>query len=312
MTIVIRRQAIPAVVAAGTLLIGLTSPVANAQAGLPGQHTGPVQFWAEGNDQCQVELTMSNATNGAYTMDWRIDEEPLTGPDYGTGPTSHRKYRGDLNPPQFSATPPKVGYRSDYEPLVSSRTVTLTDLSDLPNRAADAHTVDFRVVLGPDGGHRGDGQWHTATFTGCQSDTTATFETPASVTVGQPVDLTVRIAPDAATGAVQFFDGGQPIGEPVPVVDGVATLSHEFDASGDHALSATFTPAEPTATSTPYAPSEAGPVTISVEDPSPGTGSLGAGSLGSASLGTGSLGSGSLTTTSLAWLEFHSAASSED
>lgn len=276
------QSGIPAVLAVGALLGGLASPIASAQEGLPGQHTGPVQFWASGNDQCQVEFTMSNATNGAYTMDWRIDEEPLTGPDYGSGPISHRTYRGDLNLPQFNH--PAVGYKFDYQPLISSRTVTLTDLGDLPNRAADAHTVDFRMILGPDGRHRGDGRWHSVTVTGCQSATSATIDAPTTATVGDPVDLTVRIAPEDANGSVQFFDGGEPIGEPVPVTDGAATLRHQFDQSGDHVLSATFTPAEPAADGTPYAPSESNPVTISIEEPSAGTGSLTAGSLSAGSL----------------------------
>ena len=289
-----RQTTIPAVLAAGVLLTGLAAPVAHAQENLPGQHTGPVQFWAEGNDQCQVTFTMSNATNGAYTMDWRIDDEPLTGPNYGSGPTSKRTFRSLINQPQFSAIEPKVGYRRNFDPpLVNSETVTLTALNTLPNRGADSHTIDFRVILGPDGRDRGNGEWHTTTVSGCLTDTSATFDAPAPATVGEPVDLTVRVAPAGAAGSVQFFDAGQPIGEPVPVVDGASTLQHSFEGVGDHVLTATFTPAEPGPTDTPYGPSDAGPVTITVREADEGTGSLGIGSLDLGSLGTGSLDAGS-------------------
>ena len=89
------------------------------------------------------------------------------------------------------------------------------------------------------------------------------------------------------------LESSQPIGEPVPVVDGASTLQHSFEGVGDHVLTATFTPAEPGPTDTPYGPSDAGPVTITVREADEGTGSLGIGSLDLGSLGTGSLDAGS-------------------
>ncbi|MBM4602466.1 hypothetical protein GS575_05265 [Rhodococcus hoagii] len=41
-------------------------------------------------------------------------------------------------------------------------------------------------------------------------------------------------------GTVQFFDGGVEIGAPVPVVDGVAELTHTFTQSGPRQIHAVY------------------------------------------------------------------------
>ncbi|MDS1113583.1 hypothetical protein RD149_07350 [Gordonia westfalica] len=54
-----------------------------AQAADNGQRTGPVQFWAENLGNCQVKFTLTNEPNiTSYTLDWRIDDEPLRDVDY--------------------------------------------------------------------------------------------------------------------------------------------------------------------------------------------------------------------------------------
>ncbi|NKU56033.1 hypothetical protein GS881_21515 [Rhodococcus hoagii] len=40
------------------------------------------------------------------------------------------------------------------------------------------------------------------------------------------MDLSATVNPSNAVGTVQFTDNGAPIGSPVAVVNGVATLSH--------------------------------------------------------------------------------------
>lgn len=279
MSITFRRIAIiPAALATTGLTLGLAAPVAQAQSDLPGQHTGPVQFWADATDHCQVTFTHSNSTNGQYPLDWRIDGEPLRGPDYGTGATSHRRFNPAPNQPQFQTG--VVGYRSDFVPLVSARTVTLTDLADLPDRGADDHNIEFRMILGPHTPHRGDGRWHTVAVTGCQTDTTSTLTAPTSAAPGVPVPLTVQVAPADANGTVQFYEDGAPFGEPVPVVGGDATIERAFAELGDRVLTAAFIPAVPAASDTPYAPSTTAPVTIRIAEPPVESGSLGFGSLG--------------------------------
>jgi hypothetical protein len=272
-----------AALATAGLALGLTAPAAGAQTqGVGG--SAVMRYAASGGTDCTVTLQMWNGTNGAYTIDFLVDDQAPFGPDYGTGQTGYR-WTGALNPPQFSIVEPKVAYNKAYPLLESSRTFNLLALSpQIPNRDSDTHTVRYRVILGPATADRGPlpaSGWYETQVSGCHVTTTATLDAPATAEPNTPVDLTVTVTPGAA-GTVQFFDNGVPIGEPVAVVDGVATLSHAFDTVGTHAVTATFTPTEPR-----FVPSDAGPVTVTVQDPvtppGPGTGSLG-------SLGAGSLG----------------------
>ncbi|WP_134766686.1 Ig-like domain repeat protein [Nocardioides sp. 1609] len=85
---------------------------------------------------------------------------------------------------------------------------------------------------------------------------------PAGATVGAPTDLTATVTsvlpvPGAAPagGTVQFSASGLPVGDPVPVVGGRATLSWVPTSAGDTAVRAVFVP---TGTSEPlYAGSDA-------------------------------------------------------
>ena len=74
-----------------------------------------------------------------------------------------------------------------------------------------------------------------------REETTTTVTAPASVGRGSPTDLTATIAPTGATGTVQFFEGANPIGNPVEVSGGTATLSHVFSDMGTYAISAKYT-----------------------------------------------------------------------
>lgn len=239
---------------------------------------------------------MWNGTNDPYAVDVVVDgQQPTWGPDWGTGTTGY-VFQGRQNTPTWPAT--GVGYINTYPFLESSRTFTLLALNPrIPNRAADSHTVRYRLILGPVTADRGTlpaSGWYETTVTGCRTATTTTLTAPATAELNTPVDLSVAVSPTTAGGTVQFYDNGVAIGEPVPVVDGAATPSHTFTLAGDHAITATFTPADPGTTGTPYGPSTSAPVTVTVEepvrpDPDPETGSLGAlGSLGSLSSDGGS------------------------
>ncbi|NKS67751.1 hypothetical protein GS461_22765, partial [Rhodococcus hoagii] len=66
--------------------------------------------------------------------------------------------------------------------------------------------------------------------------TSLSLSAPASAETGSSVDLTATVTPANAQGSVQFTDNGAPIGSPVPVANGSATLPHTFHIRG-HAQS---------------------------------------------------------------------------
>ena len=71
--------------------------------------------------------------------------------------------------------------------------------------------------------------------------------TPASpAAAGTAETLTATVTPASAVGSVQFLDGVTPLGSPVTVTGGSASLSTTL-ASGTHSLSAVFTPTNPAA-----------------------------------------------------------------
>jgi Bacterial Ig-like domain (group 3) len=73
--------------------------------------------------------------------------------------------------------------------------------------------------------------------------TTTLTVTPASpATEGATVTLKATLSPTAATGTVQFKDGGANLGSPVTTSAGIATLATTTLAVGSHTLSATYTP----------------------------------------------------------------------
>lgn len=74
--------------------------------------------------------------------------------------------------------------------------------------------------------------------------TTLSVSPTATTEQGDDVALTATVAP-VAPGTVQFLDGSGAIGEPVPVADGVAELTTDALAVGEHSLTAAFTPADP-------------------------------------------------------------------
>ena len=91
--------------------------------------------------------------------------------------------------------------------------------------------------------------------------------------VGQTVTLTVQTDPADAVGEVQFYRGAEPIGAPVEVVDGIASIETELNFEGTQILSATFLGGDE------YRDSVASPVVLNVgaapEIPDDADGSLG-------------------------------------
>lgn len=74
-----------------------------------------------------------------------------------------------------------------------------------------------------------------------QQPTTTTVTAPASAKVGRPVSLAATVGP-ANDGTVQFYVDDTPVGAPVAVVVGTATLSHTFAAASSARVSAVFSP----------------------------------------------------------------------
>lgn len=95
-----------------------------------------------------------------------------------------------------------------------------------------------------------------------QPTTTALSISPAGpVTAGTPVTLTAHISP-ATAGTVQFSDATNPLGAPVTVAAGTATLTTSALGSGVHTLTAAFTPTAATSLA-----STSAPVTFQVNPP---------------------------------------------
>lgn len=104
--------------------------------------------------------------------------------------------------------------------------------------------------------------------------TTTTLDLVGTVTKGKPVTLTAKLDPANASGTVQFRLGNTPLGTPVPVVSGVATLPTTFAAAGTYSVTAEFVAAAG------FVDSASDPQTLTVPgDIDPGTGGGGMGSL---------------------------------
>ncbi|MFC7448682.1 Ig-like domain-containing protein [Rhodococcus daqingensis] len=94
--------------------------------------------------------------------------------------------------------------------------------------------------------------------------TTITLNLPALAQKGQYVFLRANVAPKAVGGTLQFFSGPEPLGNPVPVKDGLASQSYMFTVSGVRDVRAVYSGAPG------YLPSEAsGTVTVQ-DEPVPG------------------------------------------
>ncbi|WP_237168185.1 Ig-like domain-containing protein [Prescottella equi] len=74
-----------------------------------------------------------------------------------------------------------------------------------------------------------------------RDNTTTTISAPPTTSKGTETTLTATVTPSNATGTVQFFEGSNPIGDPVTVVGGTASLAHVFDEMGTYSVSAKYT-----------------------------------------------------------------------
>lgn len=104
--------------------------------------------------------------------------------------------------------------------------------------------------------------------------TTNLIVLPKSFPQDLPITLVAIVRPRAAAGSVQFKDGANNIGDPVPVIPGNVTIGGQVDpnaaaaftitstlAVGTHSLSAVFTPADTAAYDPSISPVESLTVT---------------------------------------------------
>ncbi|WP_258195556.1 Ig-like domain-containing protein [Rhodococcus sp. OK519] len=92
-------------------------------------------------------------------------------------------------------------------------------------------------------------------------ETTLGVTVSATAETGADIDLTATVNPANAQGTVQFSVDGSPVGAPVAVSGGTATLSHAFASAGAKSVTAAFTGA------TGFANSTAGAQSVTVSDP---------------------------------------------
>lgn len=69
---------------------------------------------------------------------------------------------------------------------------------------------------------------------------TTTVSAPATATEGGNVTVSATVAPSAATGTVQFQDGGVNLGSPVAVSGGSASTTISAIAAGSHSITAVY------------------------------------------------------------------------
>ncbi|CAM3002497.1 Ig-like domain-containing protein [Prescottella defluvii] len=71
-------------------------------------------------------------------------------------------------------------------------------------------------------------------------DTTTAVTAPAATLPAIPVTFTANVTPAPYGGTVQFYVGDTPVGDAVPVVNGFATTTHTFAATGTYQVSARY------------------------------------------------------------------------
>jgi Big-like domain-containing protein len=87
------------------------------------------------------------------------------------------------------------------------------------------------------------------------TSTTASVSPPSPTVAGTTETLTATVTPSTAVGTVQFKDGATPVGNPVTVSNGAASITTTLPV-GTHSLTAMFTPTDSGA----FTPSTSTPV----------------------------------------------------
>lgn len=227
----------------------------------PAAATGAVEFY-DGAAQLggatvsggTAQLTLSQLGAGTHT---------ITAQFAGTS-----AYAGSTSPAAtqiVNKATPVITVTSSANPVVSPGSVTFSANMTPAWNGATLQVMDGQTVLGsvsaptgvmsvtvalPTGVHAitavcpGDANLNQASSAvlnqTVQSNTTVTVSAPSSRTFyGQPVTFTAAVTPVAATGTVQFLDGGVPAGS-APVVNGAATFTLPLPLAGFHSIQAVY------------------------------------------------------------------------
>ncbi|MEK6669339.1 MAG: IPTL-CTERM sorting domain-containing protein [Pseudomonadota bacterium] len=186
------------------------------------------------------QVTGLGSVNGAVFVNSYTDTLPATSTALGTSASSLSVGQSLT----LTATVTGVG---------ATGTVQFTDNGSnlgttvaLSNGTATLSTTDLGVgshslaaVYSGDKTHQPSSS-PASTVSVLMASTTSLSATPTLATVGQAVTLTASVAGNAPTGTVQFKDGGNNLGAPVAVGNGVATLSTNQLAVGSHSISAAY------------------------------------------------------------------------
>lgn len=143
------------------MALGALVPAGTASAASPGTDISAVS-----SAPCEVTFEIVNRTNStAYTIDFRVDGEELTGEDYGTGPTGRLSVSSTIadGTAEFG---PGVGYRNDLAPVTSTETENLAELGYPEKQPDESYTVEYRMILGPESADRHP-EWQTVEVPGC-------------------------------------------------------------------------------------------------------------------------------------------------
>ncbi|MEV0948724.1 Ig-like domain-containing protein [Rhodococcus sp. NPDC049939] len=164
-----------------------------------------------------------------------------------------------LTGPTSSLTGSEVAFTAQIAPIPTGGTVQFKDGgADLgpaievnaDGTASLTHTFDtagpHEIAAVFSGAHGFIGSTsvnHTITVAEPEPDdvaTTTVLTAPASANKGDDVELIATVSPDPAGGTIQFYDGATPLGSPVELTDGKATLSHAFTEAGDRQVAAVY------------------------------------------------------------------------
>lgn len=153
--------------------LAVSPAIASAADGESGWRTPPVQWFADGNDNCEVDFTILNSTNArTYAIDYIVDgEDPkeIEGAANITGTTFDMNMSGTIIPRTvgrigtfaYAAVPafPDGGYITNRDPADPAQQITkkinIGELPDLPNPELDTHTITYQMVLGPENKDKG-------------------------------------------------------------------------------------------------------------------------------------------------------------
>lgn len=134
----------------------------------------------------------------------------------------------------------------------------------IPQLSAGNHTLEAQ--------YRGYGFYETKSISipleVTALPTTVEIAPREAVAVGDDVEFTATVAADSVPvtgGTVQFSDGTDPVGTPVPLVDGAATLTTSFSTAGTRSITAEYSGSTNFAGSTGSTPFTVDPAETLVE-----------------------------------------------